>query len=775
MKVREILEILKVPEEELLTKLENVGITANLDTEISPDIIKKLSKVYRVDIKAPKPKREPKKTTTDTKKDPIIKTDKKPEVKPQPRKDGKQPIGSKPTPKYDNKSHTNNGKQKNQTYSTKPVEKQKHTPVVKPTPIVKQKATNEDFVPELELTRVYDDKYNDYEKEVKVYTRIKNVKRKQSNRGNRQTNISKDKVRDNVLIYTPGMTVAQVADGLNTPVGEVVRKVVMLGYMVSATQSIDKDIVEIIADEFNYQVKDRVLEDITKFEEIKIEDDEKSLVERPAIVTIMGHVDHGKTTLLDTIRNTKVASGEAGGITQHIGAYQVKKNEKLITFIDTPGHEAFTEMRARGALATDIVILVVAADDGVMPQTREAIDHAKAAKVPIVVAINKMDKPTANPDRIKQELAGLDLVPEEWGGKTIYVPISALTGKGVDDILEMVLLTAEIENLRANPNRLGVGMVIEAKLDKGRGPVATLLVQNGTIKIGDPIVVGNTFGKIRAMHDETKGQLKSAGPSKAVEITGLDNVPLAGDRFMVFEDEKTARLIAEERSIRAFNQEMGVGKPVSLANLFEGLNDNNKELNLIIKGDVQGSIEAIKGSLEKLDVEGVKVNVVRASVGAMNENDINLAVASSSVILAFNVRASAKLLEYAREKSIEVRFYNVIYKVLEDLEAAMKGMLDPVYEEKVLGEAEVRNIFKASKIGTIAGCYVTSGLIIRNSEVRLIRDSIVVYEGKLSSLKRFKDDVKEVKTGYECGMTIENFNDIKEGDIIEAFIMEKIK
>lgn len=777
MKVREILEILKVPEEELLTKLENVGITANLDTEISPDIIKKLSKVYRVDIKAPKPKRETKKTTTDSKtitkkveskKEITNKTDKRPEAKPQPKKDGKYPIGSKPT-KYDNKSQTNVGKPKNQTHTTKPVEKQK------PTPIVKQKATNEDFIPELELTRVYDDKYNDYEKEVKVYTRIKNVKRKPSNRGNRQTNISNDKTKDNVLIYTPGMTVAQVADGLNTPVGEVVRKVVMLGYMVSATQSIDKDIVEIIADEFNYKVKDRILEDITKFEEIKIEDDEKSLIERPAIVTIMGHVDHGKTTLLDTIRNTKVASGEAGGITQHIGAYQVKKNNKLITFIDTPGHEAFTEMRARGALATDIVILVVASDDGVMPQTREAIDHAKAAKVPIVVAINKMDKPTANPDRIKQELAGLDLVPEEWGGKTIYVPISALTGKGVDDLLEMVLLTAEMENLRANPNRLGVGMVIEAKLDKGRGPVATLLVKNGTIKIGDPIVVGNTFGKIRAMHDETNGQLKLAGPSKAVEITGLDNVPLAGDRFMVFEDEKTARLIAEERSIRAFNQEMGVGKPVSLANLFEGLNDSNKELNLIIKGDVQGSIEAIKGSLEKLDVEGVKVNVVRASVGAMNENDINLAVASSSVILAFNVRASAKLLDYAKEKGIEVRFYNVIYKVLEDLEAAMKGMLDPVYEEKVLGEAEVRNIFKASKIGTIAGCYVTSGLIIRNSEVRLIRDSIVVYEGKLSSLKRFKDDVKEVKAGYECGMTIENFNDIKEGDIIEAFIMEKIK
>jgi translation initiation factor IF-2 len=571
------------------------------------------------------------------------------------------------------------------------------------------------------------------------------------------------------------MTVAEVADGMNAPIGEVIRKLIMLGYMANATQILDRDVIEVIAEEFKYQVKDKITEDITKFEEIVIEDDEKNLVTRPPIVTIMGHVDHGKTTLLDTIRHSRVVASEAGGITQHIGAYQVKKDDKLITFIDTPGHAAFTEMRARGANITDIVVLVVAADDGVMPQTREAIDHAKAAKVPIIVAINKMDKPEANPDKIKQELSALDLIPEEWGGKTIYVPISALKGEGVDEILEMVLLTAEMENFRANPNRLGVGTVLEAKLDKGRGPVATLLIKNGTIKVGDPLVVGNTCGKIRAMTDETRAQLKSAGPSKAVEVTGLENVPFAGDSFMVFEDEKTARLVAEERAQRAFDKEMGVGKPISLANLFEQLSGNNKELNLIIKGDVHGSIEAIIGSLEKLSVEGVKINVVRSGVGTVTETDVNLAVASNSIIIAFNVRPMGVVLDYAKEKNIEIRLYNIIYKVLEDIEAAMKGMLDPVYEEKVLGQAEVRQIFKASKIGTIAGCYVTTGTINRNAEVRLIRDAIVVYEGKLSSLKRFKDDVREVKTGFECGITIENYNDIKEGDVIEAFVMEKVK
>jgi translation initiation factor IF-2 len=794
MKVKEILEILKVPEEELLTKLDNVGIAANLETDIPQDVIKKLSKVYKVDIKAPKAKKaapkarpaaeskvekkelaakkseskvEKKKPAAESKvekKEPAAKPDKKIETKKSEKKPeipAKKQV--KPVPKEDKTDK-------------KPVKSKKpESPKEKQVSKSKQSKSQTD-VPEIELRHVYDDKYNDYETEVKVYTRLKNVKKKQSFKGNRQSNYGRyDKADENVLIFTPGMTVAQVADGVNAPVGEVVRKLIMLGYMVNATQILDRDVIEVIAEDYNYKIKDKVTEDITKFEELIIEDSESNLESRPPIVTIMGHVDHGKTTLLDTIRNSKVVAGEAGGITQHIGAYQVKKDEKLITFIDTPGHAAFTEMRARGADVTDIVVLVVAADDGVMPQTREAIDHAKSAKVPIVVAINKMDKPDANPDRIKQELSSLDLIPEEWGGKTTYVPISALKGEGVDELLEMVILTSEMENLRANPNRLGVGTVIEARLDKGRGPVATLLVKNGTIKVGDPIVVGNTYGKIRAMTDETRAQLKVATPSKAVEVTGLETVPFAGDSFMVFEDEKTARLVSEERAQRAFDKEMGVGKPISLANLFEQMGDENKELNLIIKGDVQGSIEAIKGSLEKLSVEGVKINVVRSSVGTVTETDVNLAVASSSVIIAFNVRPTGMVLDYAKEKNIEIRPYNIIYKVLEDLESAMKGMLDPVYEEKVLGQAEVRTIFKASKIGTIAGSYVTNGSIVRNSDIRLIRDSIVIYEGKLSSLKRFKDDAREVKAGYECGITIENYNDIKEGDIIEAYTMEKIK
>ena len=633
-------------------------------------------------------------------------------------------------------------------------------------------------IPEIdvELTRVYDDSYNDYVQETKEYTRLKNIKKKQKGRQQgRQSNIEEKKTKENILYFVPGMTVAQIADGLGLGYGEIVRKLIDLGFMVSATQSIDRDIVELLAEDSGFTLKNKVSEDITKFEEIVIEYDEKSLVPRPAVVTIMGHVDHGKTTLLDTIRNTRVVAGEAGGITQHIGAYQVKKKGKTITFIDTPGHAAFTEMRARGAQLTDIVILVVAADDGVMPQTKEAIEHAQAAKVPIIVAINKMDKPTANPDRVKQELVALNLIPEEWGGSTIFVPISALTGKGVDDLLEMVVLTADIENYRANPNRLGMGIVIEAKLDKGRGPVATFLVKNGTIKIGDPIVVGNTYGKIRAMQDETKASLKSAGPSKAVEVTGLVDVPQAGDSFMVFEDERTTRLISEERSSRAFDIEMGVGKEINLKTIFEKLDDSQKELNLIIKGDVQGSIEALRNSLEKVEVEGVKINVVRCAVGAITETDITLAVASGAIIIGFNIRPNAATLKLASEKKIEIRLYNIIYKVLEDIQAAMVGMLDPVFEEKVTGEAEVRTIFKASKVGTIAGCYIANGYITRNSDIRLIRDSIVIYEGKLSSLKRFKDDVKEVKFGYECGMTIENYNDIKEGDIIEAYVMEKVK
>jgi len=769
MKVKDILEILKIPQEKLFKDLSNVDIEADLETDVPNDVVKKLSKKYGVNLKPVKAKKEPvvKVKITPPKEQPVakeepekkaveekpveVKKESKPEVKPQPVTAEEGAEKKKPTKKQEPK---------------------------KQAPSVEAEEPEKTPIPEIdvELTRVYDDSYNDYVQETKEYTRLKNIKKKQKGRQQgRQSNIEEKKTKENILYFVPGMTVAQIADGLGLGYGEIVRKLNDLGFMVSATQSIDRDIVELLAEDSGFTLKNKVSEDITKFEEIVIEDDEKSLVPRPAVVTIMGHVDHGKTTLLDTIRNTRVVAGEAGGITQHIGAYQVKKKGKTITFIDTPGHAAFTEMRARGAQLTDIVILVVAADDGVMPQTKEAIEHAQAAKVPIIVAINKMDKPTANPDRVKQELVALNLIPEEWGGSTIFVPISALTGKGVDDLLEMVVLTADIENYRANPNRLGMGIVIEAKLDKGRGPVATFLVKNGTIKIGDPIVVGNTYGKIRAMQDETKASLKSAGPSKAVEVTGLVDVPQAGDSFMVFEDERTTRLISEERSSRAFDIEMGVGKEINLKTIFEKLDDSQKELNLIIKGDVQGSIEALRNSLEKVEVEGVKINVVRCAVGAITETDITLAVASGAIIIGFNIRPNAATLKLASEKKIEIRLYNIIYKVLEDIQAAMVGMLDPVFEEKVTGEAEVRTIFKASKVGTIAGCYIANGYITRNSDIRLIRDSIVIYEGKLSSLKRFKDDVKEVKFGYECGMTIENYNDIKEGDIIEAYVMEKVK
>ncbi len=751
MRVKEIIEILnasnvKVTGDEIIKLLDNIGIEdADMETDVDKNVMKKLEGKYKVALKPIKVKKvEPAKVEAKN-------SNKTEVVKDEPKKEEKKEATVKP--------------EKAQKEVKQEPKKEK---------VQKQEPKKEEKKPEVELTRVYDDTYNDYVKPEREYTRIKNVKKnKNKNKNDRQTNIGAKKA-DNVVYYVPGMTAGQLADAIGMSYSEIVMKLVQLGQMVSATQPIDRDYVELLADDAGFVLKDQVVEDITKFEEIEIEDDPASLVSRPPIVTIMGHVDHGKTTLLDTIRCSHITSGEAGGITQHIGAYQVEKHGKLITFIDTPGHAAFTEMRARGAATTDIVILVVAADDGVMPQTREAIDHAKAAKVPIIVAVNKMDKPQANPDRVKQELTQFDLIPEEWGGNTIYVPISALNGTGVEDLLENIILVSEMEDYKANPNRLGIGTVLEAKLDKGRGPVATLLVSNGTIKVGDPIVVGNTYGKIRAMSDETRANLKSAGPAKAVEITGLVNVPAAGDHFMIFEDEKTARLVSEERTQRAFNLEKGVGQQISLANIFDSLNNEDKELNLIIKADVQGTLEAVKGSLEKINVEGTKINIIRTGVGAITDTDITLAVASKSILIGFNIRPTSAIIKSAEDKGIEVRLYNIIYKLLEDIEAAMKGMLDPVFEEKVIGEAEVRSIFKASKIGTIAGCYVTDGVVTRNSEVRLIRDSIVVYTGKISSIKHFKDDVKEVKKGFECGLTIENYNDIKEGDIIEAFIMQKV-
>ena len=581
---------------------------------------------------------------------------------------------------------------------------------------------------------------------------------------------------NNILTYKDGMTVADVAAGMGKTNAQIIMKLMQAGIVANQNQVIDRETIELVAMDFGFEVKDEVITDATRFDEIVIEDDEESLQSRPPVVTIMGHVDHGKTTLLDTIRSSRVAKGEAGGITQHIGAYQVENNGFPITFIDTPGHAAFTQMRARGAQITDIVVLVVAADDGMMPQTEEAIAHAQAAGCPIIVAVNKMDKSTANPDRVMEELTKYNLVPEAWGGDTIYVPISALKGTGVDTLLEMIQLVAEMKELKANPSRLAMGTVIEAELDKGRGPIATFLVQNGTLKVGDVVVCGDTWGKIRTMEDDRHTRFNTALPSTALAVTGLNSVPLAGDKFMVFADEKIARDTAEARANRTKNAEAAARKATTLEDLFKQQDqDSTKELNLIIKGDVQGSVEALKASLEKINIEDLKVNIIRATVGTITDTDVSLAEASNAIIIGFNVRPMASVRNEAATKGVEIRLYNIIYNVLNDIEAALKGMLDPIYEEVVIGQAEVRSIFKLSKVGTIAGCYVTDGAIERNSLVRILRNGIVVFEGKMASLKRFKDDAKEVKQGYECGITIENFNDIKEYDVIEASIMKEVE
>jgi len=585
---------------------------------------------------------------------------------------------------------------------------------------------------------------------------------------------SEEQSEEKVLYFEDGMTVGDIADELGVGAAELIKKLMGLGIMAAQTQSIDRETTELLVLDYGFEVKDKVITDLTKFDQIDIVDNEEDLVERPPVVTVMGHVDHGKTTLLDTIRNTHVTEGEAGGITQHIGAYQVRKNDKLITFIDTPGHAAFTEMRARGAQATDITVLVVAADDGVMPQTREAIDHAKAADVPIIVAVNKMDTPGANPDKVKQELTEFNLIPEEWGGDTIFCELSALQGEGVDNLLEMIQLTSEINEYKANPNRLAIGTVIEAELDKGRGVVATLLVKNGTLRVGDVLACGNTYGKVRAMVDENNNRLEEALPSKAVEVTGLNDVPQAGDSFMVFSDEREARQISEERAHRAWEEEKGVGKSVNLTELFDEMDEGLKELRIIVKGDTHGSIEALKASLEQIDVEGTKVEVIRSSVGTITETDVTLALASRAIIIGFNVRPTSSVRDAAKDQGVDIRLYNIIYKALEEIELALTGMLDPEFEEVVTGQALVRDTFKISKVGTIAGCYVTNGTIERDSLVRVLREGIVVYEGKMASLKRFKDDVKVVREGFECGIMIEKFNDIKVDDIIEASVEREV-
>lgn len=586
----------------------------------------------------------------------------------------------------------------------------------------------------------------------------------------------KEKELPTKITFTDSLTVAELAKKLYREPSEIIKKLFLLGVMATINQSLDKDAIELIAGEYGVEVEEEIKIDVTDLEAYLTEDEEGVAIERPAVVTIMGHVDHGKTTLLDSIRNTKVTAGEAGGITQHIGAYQITTNGKRITFLDTPGHAAFTTMRARGAKITDITVLVVAADDGVMPQTVEAINHAKAAGVPIIVAVNKMDKEAANPQRVMQELTEHGLVSEEWGGETIFVPISALSGEGIDQLLEMILLATEMEELKANPKRKAIGTVIEAKLDKGRGSVATLLVQNGTLHIGDPIVVGNTFGRVRAMVNDLGRRVKEAGPSAPVEITGLNDVPQAGDRFVVFDDEKTARQVGEARASIAIQAQRNEKTRVSLDNLFEHMKQGEmKDLNLIVKADVQGSAEALAASLQKIDVEGVNVRIIHNAVGAITESDISLAAASNAIVIGFNVRPDVNAKRAAEAEEVDIRLHRIIYKVIEEIEAAMKGMLDPEFEEKIIGQAEVRQTFKVSKVGTIAGSYVTDGKITRDSGVRLIRDGVVIFEGTIDALRRFKDDVKDVSQGYECGITIKNFNDVKEGDVIEAYIMEEVE
>lgn len=608
-----------------------------------------------------------------------------------------------------------------------------------------------------------------------------NNKNKNQNKGKQQqTPVApapkKVKELPTKITYTDSLTVGELAKKLHREPSEIIKKLFMLGVMATINQDLDKDSIELIAGEFGVEVEEEIRIDTTDLEVYFGDDENADLVERPSVVTIMGHVDHGKTTLLDSIRNTKVTAGEAGGITQHIGAYQVEENGKKITFLDTPGHAAFTTMRARGAKITDITILVVAADDGVMPQTVEAINHAKAAEVPIIVAVNKMDKEAANPDRVMQELTEHGLVAEAWGGDTIFVPISAIKGEGIDSLLEMILLVGEVEEYKANPDRNAVGTVIEAQLDKGRGSVATLLVQNGTLKVGDPIVVGNTFGRVRAMVNDLGRRVKTAGPSTPVEITGLNDVPQAGDRFVVFDDEKTARSVGEARATQALQAQRNEKTRVSLDNLFEHMKQGEmKDLNIVVKADVQGSAEALVAALQKIDVEGVNVRILHTGAGAINESDITLAAAFNAIVIGFNVRPDNNAKRAADAESVDIRLHRIIYKVIEEIELAMKGLLDPEFEEKIIGQAEVRQTFKVSKVGTIAGSYVTDGKITRDSGIRLIRDGVVIFEGEIDALRRFKDDAKEVAQGYECGVTIKNFNDVKDGDVIEAFVMEEIE
>ncbi len=610
----------------------------------------------------------------------------------------------------------------------------------------------------------------------------KNSKKNDFQKRRKEMYKHKDKLQENLavvdestVLYREGMTVADFARDAHVNVSEVIKKLMALGMMMNLNQVIDFDTASIICSDMGKTLKREEATNEVTFEELEIEDKEEDLVNRPPVVTIMGHVDHGKTTLLDTIRKTNVVMGEAGGITQAIGAYQITYQDKSITFIDTPGHAAFTEMRARGASVTDIVIIIVAADDGVMPQTREAIDHAKAANVPIVVAVNKMDKPDANADKVMTEMAEAGIIPEEWGGDVMFVPISAKTGMGIDDLLERILLISEVLELKANPHRYASGTVIESKVSKSSGVVSTLLIQNGTLRLGDAIVVGNYAGKVRSLKNDKDESLVEAGPSTPVTVTGISESPSAGDKFMVFETEKKAKAIANERLLKAKNASNQVNKSVSLDDLFDRISDGLKQVNIILKADVKGSEEAVRNSLLKLDVEGIHINIIRSGIGTVSPTDIVLASASDAIILGFNIRPDNKTMDYAKEMNVEIRLYDIIYKLVEDMEAAMKGKLDPIFEEKVIGSAIVRKLFKFSKVGTIAGSMVTSGVMKRDAKVRVIRDGVIQYDGEINTIAREKDQVKEVKQGIECGITIENFNDIKVDDVLEAYEIVEIE
>ena len=601
-----------------------------------------------------------------------------------------------------------------------------------------------------------------------------NAKKKEmyKNKKQLQENVNND---ENIIVYEEGMTVASLAEKLSVPATEIIKKLMSLGVMASLNNILSFDDAEMVVIDYDKTLKSFETQDKVNFEKLEINDDPKDLVERAPVVTIMGHVDHGKTSLLDYIRHSSVTEGEFGGITQHIGAYQINNKGKKITFIDTPGHAAFTEMRARGASITDIVIIIVAADDGVMPQTIEAIDHAKAANVPIIVAVNKIDKPGADPEKVIAEVAEHGLIPEEWGGDTIYSKISAKTGEGVDKLLENILLLSEMSELKANPSRYALGTVIESKLDKSMGSTVTLLVQNGTLRLGDPIVVGTTYGKVRTLKNDLGEEVVEALPSTPVEITGLNEVPEAGDRFMAYSNEKEARTIAENRKEQAKLKKNKNNTAPTLDDIFNRIKEGAKEINVVLKTDVTGTEEAVKNALEKVQVEDVRVKVIRSGVGAVTESDIVLASASNAIVIGFNVRPNAKTIETAKEYNVDIRLYNIIYKLVEELEDAMKGMLDPEYEEEVLGQAEVRQLFKFSKVGTIAGCMVIDGIITNNAKARIIRDGVVIYDGNINSLQREKDQAKEVKKGFECGITVEKFNDIKPQDIIEAYKIVEVK